>query len=427
MKVKDLQDAVNSIQISDKMQEEMIRNIRAEAEEGGKNASGKDRVYRHALGKRRKMPRAANVAAAVVAVIAISGALSFPVRAIVHSLIQERMEQQPAEEMTAIAEDLNNQHVGADSFSRAYTEEEEKRLSELAKQYQAGTFPSGELFQAQSVEEAESRDLCFLVTNGTFYLPDRELTDEELLEIIDFYAKREYALTKRTEEERADEIAAKKEQEKQQIEEVVEAGGITEEEAIQIAAGYLVKIFGITGEGLENNHYYEDELTRGGENELYQVNWTDFPSRKHYYFYISAKDGSLVEVSYTGMDILEDRSLAAAESEKLLSEVERKAVSFIEEDMQLSYEDAYSIYFAIDGTLYSHLSFKFVQGDEAYTVEYTWDGIFCGFYKGTFSTYEQEYDKVKENIISVETFNKNHDLEEEVDVEIDLHYEKIEP
>ena len=427
MKVKDLQDAVNSIQISDKMQEEMIRNIKAATEESGENTAGKEIFYKHGIEKRRKIPRAANVAAAIVGVIVISGVLSFPVRAIVNSLIQERMEQQPAEEMAAIVEDADNQQVGADSFSREYTEEEVKRLEELARQYQAGTFPSGELFQAQSVEEAESRELCFLVTNSTFYLPDRELTDEELLEIIDFYAKREYALTKHIEEEHANEIAAKKEQEKRQIEEVVEAGGITEEEAIQIASGYLEKIFGITGEGLENNHYYEDELIRGGENELYQVNWTDFPSRKHYYFYISAKDGSLVEVSYTGMDIHEDRSLTAAESEKLLSEVERKAVSFIEEDMQLPYEDVYSIYFAIDGTLYSHLSFKFVQGDKAYTVEYTWDGIFCGFYKSTFSTYEQEYDKVKENIIFVETFNKNHDLEEEADVDIDLHYEKIEP
>lgn len=427
MKVKDLQDAVSSIQISDKMQEEIIRNIKAATEENGENTTGKEVLYKYDTEKRRKIPRTANVAAAVVGIIVISGTLSFPVRAIVNSLIQERMEQQPAEEMTAIVEDLNNQQVGADSFSREYTEEEEKRLNELARQYQAGTFPSGELFQAQSVEEAESRELCFLVTNSTFYLPDRELTDEELLEIIDFYAKREYALTKRAEEERADEIAAKKEQEKQQIEEVVEAGGITEEEAIQIAAGYLEEIFGITGEGLENNHYYEEDLTIGGENQFYHVNWTDFPSREYYYFYISTQDGSLVEVFYTGMYLHEDRRPVSADTEKRLSEVKQKAVSFIEEEMQLPYEDVYSIYYTVDGALCSHPYFKFVQGDKAYTVEYTWDGIFSRFYKSTFSTYEQEYDKVKENFTAAEKFNKNHDLEEEADVEIDLHYEKIEP
>lgn len=48
--------------------------------------------------------------------------------------------------------------------------------------------------QTESAEEAESLGFCFLVPNSTFYLPDRELTEEEMLQIIDFYAKRDYAL-----------------------------------------------------------------------------------------------------------------------------------------------------------------------------------------------------------------------------------------
>lgn len=431
--VKELQEAVNSIQITDKMQEEMIRNVKEAVQEKEKNTAeteiqdkrnGQNRRNR----KRRKMPRMASIAAAVAAVIVISGAISIPVRALVNSLIQERMEQEPVEEMEAIVEDLNSQQVDVDSFTREYTQQEEIRLKELAAQYQAGTFPTGELFQAQSVEEAESRELCFLVTNSTFYLPDRELTDEELLEIIDFYAKREYALTNHAEEERADEIAAQKEQEKQQIAEVVEAGGITEEEAVAIAAGYLEKIFGITGDGLELNHYYDEDIVIAGENELYQVNWTDFPSRKYYYFYISAKDGGLVEAIYSGEDVLADRSeFSVAEAEKLIPKIGQRAVSFIEEKIQFAYEDVYAVYYAVDGSLNPYLRFKFVRGNEAYVIEYTWNGDFREVRKSTFSDREQEYDELKKDIIDVETYKRSLDPEEAANLDIDLYFEKTEP
>lgn len=410
LKVKELQAAVNSIQITDKMQEEMIRNIKMQHK------------------KKKKAPRMARVAAAAASVIIISGALSIPVRALVNSIIQERMEKEPVEEMTAIVEDLDSQQVDSDSFSRAYTEEEKSRLHELAGQYQTGTFPSGELFQAQSTEDAENRELYFLVTNSTFYLPDRELTDEELLEIIDFYAKREYAVTKRAEEESADEIAEQKEKKEQQIEAVVDAGGITEEAAIEIAADYLEKIFGITGDGLEQNHYYEGDLTIAGEKEFYQVNWVDFPNRKYYYFYISARDGSLVEVSYSGEDALADKpGPAAAEAGKLIPGLQQKAVSLLEENVNFAYDDIYSVYYTVDDTLCSSVWFKFVQKDAAYAVEYTWEGVFLRFAKSTFSTYEQEYDKVKENIMIVESYNKDLAPGEETEGEVNLFYEKIGP
>ena len=70
--------------------------------------------------------------AVIAAVIAVSGFLSIPVRAIVNSLIQERMEKEPAEEMEKIVEDMEGQRVSADSFSREFTEEERRRIKELA-------------------------------------------------------------------------------------------------------------------------------------------------------------------------------------------------------------------------------------------------------------------------------------------------------
>ncbi len=262
--VKILQEAVNSIQIKEAMQKEIIQNVKTAT--------------------KKKKYSFSNVAAAVALIVIFSGALSIPVRAFVNSFIQERMEAVPEEEMTAMVDDLNLQDVGADSFSRAYTEEENRKMSELAQKYKEGTFPTGELAQAESAEEAEKLGFCFLVSNSTFYLPDRELTEEELLQIIDFYAKRDYAVTNQHGQEYADEIAERKENEEQKKVEVIESGGITEEDAVEIAKEWLIKIYGITGEGLENNHYFAEGTQVAGKTEFYNVNWTDFASLQYYYY-----------------------------------------------------------------------------------------------------------------------------------------------
>ena len=208
--LENMQDAVNSINITEAMQKEIIQRV--------ENAT------------KRKKFRFSNVAVAAGVIVILSGVLSVPVRAFVNSLIQERMEQVPEEELTALTDDLKEQKVGGDSFSRAYTEEEERKMAELVQKYQEGVFPEGELVQTESVEEAKKIGFCFLVTDSTFYLPDRELTEEEMLQIIDFYAKRDYALAEQYREEHADEIAKQKENEEQKKAEAIESGGITEEE-----------------------------------------------------------------------------------------------------------------------------------------------------------------------------------------------------
>ena len=202
MKLQDLKDAVNSIEIDDTMQEEILRNV-SERTGGGKTDAARAKINRRNISR---FPRIAATAAGVVLAV---GIISVPARAIVSSLVQERMEEIPAEEHQEMVEMMDRQTVGADSYIREYTEEERNRMSELYSQYQQGVFPKGELPQVDSVEEAEALELCYLTTTSSFYLPDRELTDEELLQLIDFEVKRNYALKKRYEEEYADEIAAK--------------------------------------------------------------------------------------------------------------------------------------------------------------------------------------------------------------------------
>ena len=85
--------------------------------------------------------------------------------------------------------------MGADSYSRNLTEAERERLSLLNNQYLSeGRFPESEITQFEN--EANVTDCCFyfVSSESKFYLPERKMTDEELLELIDFYYKRDFSV-----------------------------------------------------------------------------------------------------------------------------------------------------------------------------------------------------------------------------------------
>ena len=376
MKLQDLKNAVNNIEIDETMQKEILQNVMERTKLDNTGSAQRKAT-------RKKISRFPRIAATAAATLLAVGIIGIPVRALVSSLVQERMEEIPAEEHREMVEMLDSQEVGADSYIREYTEEERSRMSELYTQYQKGVFPEGALPQVDSVEEAEKLELCYLTTTSSFYLPDRELTDEELLQLIDFEVKRNYALKKRYEEEYADEIAAKEQAEKEQIAQIVDEGGITEEEAVVEAQKWLEKIFGITGEGLELNHYLCDfEGDYSGENNLYMVNWSQ-QSQNYYYFYISSIDGSLAEMHYSGGGMVEAMRIDVTldEMKEKLPGLRDTAVSFMAEKLGIdvtSYAETYLNYYVYDGQKTgSSAEFVFVdENGEGYMVRYIWNGMF---------------------------------------------------
>ena len=96
------------------------------------------------------------------------------------------MEQVPAEEQKELENVMDSQNVNADSYSREYTQEEKARDAEMRKAYAGGTFPESELRQEKTADETLADVLYYAQDNSVFHLPERELTDEELLQIIDF-------------------------------------------------------------------------------------------------------------------------------------------------------------------------------------------------------------------------------------------------
>lgn len=115
-------------------------------------------------------------------------------------LYRARMESMNHEKLETYFSGLQEADVAADSYSRPLTDGEKNRLEELRQAYlEEGYFPQKELAMLDSPEKYK-KGVAFYAARSTFFLPEEEMTDEELLELIDFREKRDYSLAKITEE-----------------------------------------------------------------------------------------------------------------------------------------------------------------------------------------------------------------------------------
>ena len=135
--------------------------------------------------------------AAVIALCVVSLSLSIGAGAAINLYIQ-RMNSLNEEEMLTYNSEVQNTDKEADSFSRQLSKLERDKMLEFREEYETeGRFPTKEILKVQKKSEVVHGELCFCVENSTFYLPKQELTDDELLQIIDFMDKRDYSVRKK--------------------------------------------------------------------------------------------------------------------------------------------------------------------------------------------------------------------------------------
>lgn len=135
--------------------------------------------------------------AAVIALCVVSLSLSIGAGAAINLYIQ-RMNSLNEEEMLTYNSEVQNTDKEADSFSRQLSKLERDKMLEFREEYETeGRFPTKEILKVQKKSEVVHGELCFYVENSTFYLPKQELTDDELLQIIDFMEKRDYSVRKK--------------------------------------------------------------------------------------------------------------------------------------------------------------------------------------------------------------------------------------
>lgn len=313
----------------------------------------------------RKMNGWKKKAVAAVLALAVVGVGSFTVHAVVDSLVKARMESMSNEEKTELLNEVDSQKVNAASYSRELTQEEKERERELNIAYhKEGRFPEGELVRVEDEGEVNKDVLCFNAETFTFYLPERDLTDEELLQIIDYGEKVDYSLGERYKEEYADVIADQK-AEKEEIEQKVEAnGGMTEEEATKEAEEWLDKVYGKSAKDMEVSCFIDNEgeaVDVPSYEILFSYADTDF-----YTFVMDVSDGSLKGINYSGKELMAEE-MTAADGEAKAEDLSRMAEKYLRDTFGIS-EECKELYYAYNTdenntVILNMMTFQFVMED----------------------------------------------------------------
>ena len=272
-----LKETMDQIHMKEEMQKEIIMKVKRQTD---RRAFGKKRLHQ--------------AVAAAAAFVLIAGAV-IPSQAGLRHFVKDRLENMPKQELEAVNQMVQDQNnAEADSFSREYSKEEIKRMQQLQEAYQNGRFPQQTITYTDSVGQITDDLLRYDPDTGFLYLPDRMLTDEELLQIIDFNYTRDYAVSQGT----AAQEARKEWEEKEEglKAKVQKEGWITEKEALQAAEIYLQTEFGLSAEGMKA-YVFLDEPKTG--RFIYHVSYQteDDSSIFSYGIDLNAEDGSLVDTS----------------------------------------------------------------------------------------------------------------------------------
>lgn len=272
-----LKETMDQIHMKEEMQKEIIMKVKRQTD---RRAFGKKRLHQ--------------AAAAAAAFVLIAGAV-IPSQAAIRYFVKDRLENIPKQELEAVNQMVQGQNnAEADSFSREYSKEEIKRMQQMQEAYQNGRFPQQTITFTDSVGQIPDDSLSYDPDTGFLYLPDRTLTDEELLQIIDFNYTRDYAVSQGT----AAQEARKEWEEKEEglKAKVQKEGWITEKEALQAAEVYLQTEFGLSAEGMTADVFLDEPKTGLF---IYHVSYQteDDISIYAYGIDLNAEDGSLVDTS----------------------------------------------------------------------------------------------------------------------------------
>ncbi|MEG1596382.1 MAG: hypothetical protein RR364_08070 [Lachnospiraceae bacterium] len=288
MRLHKLRRTVKSVQIKEDMKERIKKNC--SIAEKTMIKSEKKRTYKTAV-----------IAAALVGCIMVS----VPVMAMVQSAWQERMEQMQNQEKEKYRREFKEAKVESDSYSRPLSENEQDKIKKLREAYfNEGKFPKKELLSIAIATEVDKNLVCFLPSNSTYYLPDRELTEEEILEIIDFEQKRDYSL----QEELNNANAAIDKKQKKLLQDWIQSGGLSQEDAIQIAADGINDLFGTLVSDMKIKVEY-GENTETFNGRMCQKQYTVWFSEDdlsaggvYYYIVIDAQKKEIVSASYNDFE-----------------------------------------------------------------------------------------------------------------------------
>ncbi|WP_297134563.1 hypothetical protein [uncultured Eubacterium sp.] len=192
--------------------------------------------------ERRKLKIRPAFAMAAVLVLIMSVTAGATINA-----ISKRMNDMSNKEKQQMITDMDKSNADKDSYSRKLTDSERERMDKLSEQYEnEGRFPEGKVAVVDKEEDAKEGQITFVTTTRTYVIPEKEMTDEQILQIIDYGYKEDYSLRqeRRGTEENYDGVVSD-EQVAENEEKIKSSNGMSKEAAKELAAKYIKNIYDI--------------------------------------------------------------------------------------------------------------------------------------------------------------------------------------
>ena len=236
---------------------------------------------------------------------------------------KQRVEKTSEKEQEALWMDAAK--ADADTFSRELSKKEQQRMNELAEKYQTeGLFPDGSILQISDQSEIVPDQICFLAQTSTFYLPEKALSDEQMLELIDFYAKRDYSVTAQGQKEADITDSA---------DDVTE---ISQEEVVEKASALLERLYGVNADTLTIKTEHDQASDGNGETfTTDHITYRDEAAGISYLVSVNLQNGEIRTVSVqkdTGSNYSKEIAENATQYQELFPEAEKMAYAYMEEN-----------------------------------------------------------------------------------------------
>lgn len=328
-------DRINNPIISNLiMSEEMKMNILENCKKGRRTS---DKLFRYS-----------KVLATCLAVfcICISG---LGVHAAI-SAVDERLQNMSEEEKKDYME-MNILGADAEIYTRDFTDTEVERILVLQEEYKKGRFPAETIAIVETVADVGDDELAVVKEDGKVYLPKDEMTDEQLLQLIDYDEKTRYTMDIVSEEYTTEASTTKTditETTSEQIEDGL-SNSMDINEAYDYSKEMIKKYFDV-----EIDDSWEFSAVQN-EGEVMEVNYPEYkvvydvifekngPVDEGYHLVICGDNSKLISINHSGYVTAPNNSLSYEDALVRVPQGMDTVVNYIESKLDLD-ADTVKIY-----------------------------------------------------------------------------------
>lgn len=187
--------------------------------------------------------------------------------------------------------EVEESSANGDVYSRSFTVAEKKRMRKLAVSYEQGdAYPEGTVADVQDERYLQQGRVCFVAKSSMFFLPNSELTDEQLLQLIDFQYKRDYSLN--------EEMARRNRENKDLLpgdnNNPMDGEGLCQTDAIALGEKWIRKIYGREVAGW-NTLVTTKSSSQKGYN-IYDITYKDKKTLSEYLVSIQGSDNKILQM-----------------------------------------------------------------------------------------------------------------------------------